>query len=273
MSENRAVIEQELRRVLRHGSGQVLGLELGAPHTAPLAGQALRQGSGQAWQPARSYDAAIGGALARGAVDSWERADPLPTRRTITGDYLVPLLQAVTLGVLVGGGLLLTFGEPILARGAGTLATVGWYLRGIWSTGPGVLWRSETVFGRDINGDGHVGRPPAPERQKPSDGRPIIAKNKGGVTGQPVTETWPTLDVSNPGRRLARDLAEFLAAGARDGYSIRTWKGRRLSSGTEITDPIWREWVSFLSAGGILETSSAGTRLIVSLDDALRSIF
>ncbi len=163
MSENRAVIEQELRRVLRHGSGQVLGLELGAPHTAPLAGQALRQGSGQAWQPARSYDAAIGGALARGAVDSWERADPLPTRRTITGDYLVPLLQAVTLGVLVGGGLLLTFGEPILARGAGTLATVGWYLRGIWSTGPGVLWRSETVFGRDINGDGHVGRPPAPE--------------------------------------------------------------------------------------------------------------
>ncbi len=151
MSENRAVIEQELRRVL--------GLELGAPHTAPVAGQA--------WQPARSYDAAIGGALARGAVDSWERADPLPTRRTITGDYLVPLLQAVTLGVLVGGGLLLTFGEPILARGAGTLATVGWYLRGIWSTGPGVLWRSETVFGRDINGDGHVGRPePVPEPQE-----------------------------------------------------------------------------------------------------------
>ncbi len=46
--------------------------------------------------------------------------------------FLVPLLQALTLGGLVGGGLLYVFGEPVLTGGT-ALATVGWCLRGIWS--------------------------------------------------------------------------------------------------------------------------------------------
>lgn len=200
-------------------------------------------------------------------VDDFEAHTPISHQRTLMGDFAVPLAQALATGGFVFVGALMVECSPELARGAGLIASFLWWVKSNWASSP-INWRFERRLGLDLNGDGIIGKPPS----EPV--RPIIAAvHKNDVNGRPVAETYTTLDVSDPGRRQARDLAEFLTKGSQMGFARAKWKGQRLSSGTELGDTLWREWVGYLCDAGILETSNAGTVLTIPLDDALRSIF
>jgi len=225
-------------------------------------------------------------ALARGFemgnIRAWERREPIQRQRSIREDFALPLLSSVTTGGMIG----LAAGALFQSLGVGCavalgVTTLSWLMeqRNIQR----LNWRLERITGRDLDGDGWVGEPepqpravdgpPSRTRHQVEDSRPIIVNTRASVTGQPVADNWPTLDVSSPNRRLARDWAEFLTIGANDGFAIREWTGRELSSGTQVTDPMWREWTATLKQAGILEVNGSGTRLAVPLDNALRSIF
>lgn len=223
--------------------------------------------------------AGLARAFESGVIQEWEKREPVTRQRSLSADFALPLFKSLTTGTFAGVIAGAFAGDPVV--GAWGLTLVGgatWLLQ--MFNDSRLNWRVERIVGRDLEGDGWISEPvrekmphpPSADRQKGAD-RPIIVNSKNGMTGQPVAETWPTLDASNPNRRLARDLAEFLAIGANDGFAIRQWKGQRLSSGTEVTDPIWREWTGMLKAANILTADNSGTRLAVPLDDALRSIF
>lgn len=122
----------------------------------------------------------------------------------------------------------------------------------------------ERLTGADIDQDGHVGKPePVVILKSPGTPRPHDSAPAPQVT---------TTHTVNGNRRLALDLAEFLARGADVGFGIRGWTGRQLSSGTTVTDSSWRQWVGWLRDAELLESDNSGTRLTVDLDTALQCI-
>jgi hypothetical protein len=134
-----------------------------------------------------------------------------------------------------------------------------------------LLWLAERVTGRDLDGDGHTGRP-----EKAS--KPILLRVRNRVrlwrSGKPVeVPVMVHEDIRDPNRALALDLAEFLAKGAQRGFGIRDWKEDNvLSTGTEVTDPKWRELTGYLTEAGWLKKGNRGTQLVGTLDEALKAI-
>lgn len=122
----------------------------------------------------------------------------------------------------------------------------------------------ERITGADLDRDGQVGKPdPVVILKSPDTPRP-----RDSALAPQVATTHTV----NGNRRLALDLAEFLTLGHRDGFGIRQWTGRRLSSGTTVTDGTWRTWTGWLRDAELLDVDSSGTRLTVPLDDALKCI-
>jgi len=210
---------------------------------------------------------------------AWERRAPTRSA-TVDGDVVVPLLQSgVT--ALVGGGLGLVAGRAI----AGGEGAVGGFVVGsfgtfgvMWSVllqqHRKALWAVERITGLDLDGDGHKGRPDRSKSDNKPDPPVILRAPRARVVPESdeVFETVTTEDLG-ANRRLAQDLAEFVTRGARViGFGIRDWTGQVLSSGTEVSDPKWREFTGWLRDAELLESGPAGTRLTVGLDEALRSI-
>ncbi len=178
----------------------------------------------------------------------------------------VPLEQG-----LVTGGLGLAVGLPVgwWAGGLG-LAVVGGCaglaggFGGLWVWGlvdqKRALWVVERITRTDLDGDGSVGRPDPPVYLS------SFRKKRDEVEGEVEDEGL------GPNAVLANDLVEFVRRGRTLGYGIRDWKGARMRSGTKITDGVWREWTGWLKGAGILESDQGGTRLVVSLGDAVRAI-
>lgn len=126
-----------------------------------------------------------------------------------------------------------------------------------------LLWLMETVTGKDLDGDQQVGKPDPP----------VILRTPPNVRQAERPITFTTEDVSSPNRRLALDLMEFLTMGARErGFGIRDWTGKTLSSGTYVSDGVWREWTGSLKEAGILTDAGGKTGLSVDLDTALRCV-
>jgi hypothetical protein len=233
---------------------------------------ALREILGQPTGRGRTYQATTPLTRRAADFDLWERSEPVSHRRTVMGDYVVPLLQTLTTGGLIGGALHIAGMGGSWPRLIGATSAILWWLKANWESRP-FVWKREQILGRDIDQDGYVGQPPV-MLYSPQMGAdpPVILRASANARRQPMGLP-ATVDVTPPNRRLARDLAEFLAMGDRHGFGIRDLKGAVLSSGTEITDTRWREFTQTLRDAGILTSDNSGTRLLVGLDEALRAIW
>jgi hypothetical protein len=129
-----------------------------------------------------------------------------------------------------------------------------------------LLWRLERITGKDLDNDNNIGKPDPP----------VILRAYGEYKSAHDTPALPELaitrDAFSPNRRLQQDLLEFVTLGDRDGFALRYWTGKTLSTGTRVSDPVWREWTAHLKNAGILSVDNSGTKLAISLDDALKSI-
>jgi hypothetical protein len=70
----------------------------------------------------------------------------------------------------------------------------------------------------------------------------------------------------------ALDLRGFLTIGNNTGFSRTKMVHKILPSGAEITDPSWRRDTGLLKGSGILTDNGGGTKLAVSLREALGRI-
>ena len=222
----------------------------------PTCGQAL----GSGWERRESLTVALGKTLQSGG--SYERRAPARIGN-LRGDLVLPLGQA-SVTALVGailGGILSGWRIGLVAGG---VMFAGAWLLLLWDHRR-ALWVVERINGRDLDHDGAVGK------AKPDP--PIILRaHENWRTPERVPVVTVSQDVTNPNRRLALDLAEFITRGHRDGFGIRDWTGRVLSTGTRVSDGTWREWTALLKEAGILESDQSGTRLGMDLDTALKSI-
>lgn len=212
------------------------------------------------WTRRDGWTAGAGDALAP-AESAYEKRQA--TRApTMAGDVGVPFAQALICalaGAIVGGLL----GGWKAAAIVGALAFVVAWLALVLDTRR-LLLTVERITRTDLTGDGVIGPPKASP--------PIILHAQKRPQDAQAIPSALTRDVSDPHRKQAQDLAEFITRGHRSGFALRAWTGRELSSGTQVTDGTWRQWTRWLRDAGILESDKSGTRLTVPLDDALRSI-
>lgn len=211
----------------------------------------------------------------RANFESWERVVPVSHQRTLMGDWVVPVLASLTTGALVGVAASFAGMTGTAPKLIGVATAIVWWVKSNWDSAP-FVWITEQMVGSDLDGDGHVGQPqvvvvPQQAQHDP----PVILRSAPStrlVREQQPALPLTTVDVTPPNRRLARNLFEFLVLGDKVGYGVRDLKGQTLTSGTEITDTLWREYTGYLKQADVLESDPSGTRLTVPLDDALKAV-
>jgi hypothetical protein len=112
------------------------------------------------------------------------------------------------------------------------------------------LWRREVSEGRDIDGDGAIGRP-----------QPIAAG----------AEDPRFVFVRDPAREKRRQAAEDFHLFLREAYSERgttwrRWDGFQLPSGRKVTQPIWENYCNRLLQAGLAERPFATGELELTSD-------
>lgn len=200
---------------------------------------------------------------------TYERREPV-RRADVGADVVTPMLQAMALGIaalvlvwiLAGAGAGLRAGAVTFAL---SLAVLILHSRTL-------LTVTERRYGDEL-----ADAEPPPAATPRVRAQPVILHAKGEIIDlEPIAPTLTTtLDARDPDRRLALDLAEFVAMGQHRGYSRRDWTGAnqtRLSTGTLTTQGTWSAWVGWLKAAGLLTVDSAGTRLTCDVDEVLRCI-
>jgi hypothetical protein len=98
----------------------------------------------------------------------------------LEADVFVPALQTLITTVVVGIGLALlaivfNWSGNVPAFGAAATLIGMWVWRILRSDR--LMWRREKITGRDINGDGSVGRPDAPTLLNPQQSRRTVEQN------------------------------------------------------------------------------------------------
>lgn len=207
--------------------------------TCPSCGAHLTVSSSIAggWKDGGTFEFPSGSAPADN-FESWTRVTP--TRApTPAGDVVVPFLQsAITGGVvaaLAGAGVA-AWGWPLWAPvGAGTISLAlswGWLLLDHRS----LLRITETIIGRDIDGDGQVGQQTL---------RVEMVEHRG-----PNSDRLQSTDLP-----CSADTMSIIAAGVLAGrpFSEKEWAGK----GRPISGPKFRELQDVLLVGGYVRWNNA----------------
>lgn len=100
----------------------------------------------------------------------------------------------------------------------------------------------------------------------------IRGTKSSGPPGEPAITSVEQRCEYSPEQIQALDLRGFLSMGAKTGFAREKMVHRFLPSGTKITDPSWRRDTGRLKDSGILVNSGDGTKLAVSLREALSRI-
>jgi len=109
---------------------------------------------------------------------------------------------------------------------------------------------------------------------KPSEPVFVHVKNgpNNGSNGKAVEISPADADLT-PEQRDYLDLVEFLSTGHHaDNFGREWWTGRQLSSGREVTDPLYRRWTGYLKQAGWMEADNSGTRLTAPLREVLEHV-
>lgn len=134
-------------------------------------------------------------------------------------------------------------------------------------------WLLEQELGRDLDGDGHVGKPQSVGHVVKIGGR------------KPASVTLPDLHPPRSAPPLARfpvpanDVIYILTRAARDGLGFRDWDGHRLPSGTEIDRPLWTQVIDGMVDWEMVQatTDAAGRRRVrlagdVTVDEMIAAV-
>lgn len=95
-----------------------------------------------------------------------------------------------------------------------------------------------------------------------------------GAETEAGTDVEDEVKEENPREIEIRDMREFLVLGNKDkfGYGRAKWKNVELSSGTVVTERMARRWVDMFREAEMMAVIDGKTQLVVSLNDAIRSI-
>jgi hypothetical protein len=169
--------------------------------------------------------------------------EPALRYTSLETEVWIPAAQAAIVALawsglagLAVGGLAAWRGWPWwmvpLAMIISALALFAWRVTAHIAEHRARLWRREVAEGRDINGDGAVGRP---SRRDPA-----------------------LVYVHDPGRERRRQAAADFRFFLREAYNgrgttWRAWDGVSLPSGRKATRPLWEEYTDRLLRAGLAE--------------------
>lgn len=98
------------------------------------------------------------------------------------------------------------------------------------------LWCYEAVTGRDVDANGHVGRPPAIVPDTPDEPRLVYVHDANRARA----------------REASRDFRFFLKEAYNGkGTTWRVWDNVELPSGRKMTRPLWEDYTSRLQLAGL----------------------
>jgi len=126
-------------------------------------------------------------------------------------------------------------------------------------------WLLEEQTGRDLDGDGQVGKPAPPVGH--------VMKIGGS---KPKEVVLPDLDPPREMRPLVRfpvpanDVIYILTRSATDGLGFREWDGHRLPSGRQVDRPLWTQIIDGMVDWEMVQatTDAAGRRRVRLAGDA-----
>jgi hypothetical protein len=175
-----------------------------------------------AWHPLDGLDYAASSRFPFGNVASiapalppgstWERRAPVRAA-TVSADVFVPVLQSATTA-LVGGVAAGLLSQSLAGAGVGAGLTFGASWLALLRAHRAGLWAVERVTGRDLDGDGRIGRPGEPAQ--PSTVKIEIKEDRRN--GQSLA--WLDLPVDE--KRLRQFAQRVTAGGA---LSESEWTG------------------------------------------------
>lgn len=195
----------------------------------------------------------MGNATAIAPGMAWEKREP--TRApSLHSDVGVPLAQAsVTALAATTGAVALGGVEVGLVVGSAVFAG-GWltFLMASRRT----LWKIEELFGVDLDGDGHTGRPSVAPGAR---GRGVIASAEDAI----LPDNWDRLD--GPTKvadmhRFAEVCWERQRVGV--GFGQKALRGWVMPSGFELTDDLHREFFAILKRAGLARRRGMGWQIV-----------